>query len=1046
MAVNRITTSVDERILSTLRGNVHPLARPEFDQGRVDDSLPMEHIVLMLQRSPEQETALNSRIDQMHNRQSPYYHQWLRPEEVGACYGPVESDIAAVTRWLQIHGFKIDTVPAGRTMIIFSGTAGQVRNTFHTEIHNLYVNGEWHIANMSEPQIPKALAPVIMGFRSLHNFFPKPNIRMIGDVRRDGKTGIWQWLNRNIRASNFTYSYNATTFYAVGPQDFYTIYNENPLLPPNSNPITGDGQTLAVVEITDITQSDVATFRSAFGLPTYPSTPNATIGGINWMQGISGFCTDPGMADANDEGEASLDIEMVGTTAPNAIIDYVACQSTNTTFGWDLAFTYIINNLASSVSAISSSYGVCETDAGSAGDAMYTAMYEQAVAEGQTVVIATGDSGSDACDRHNGKGPNQGQDLGETGLSVQSASATAYVVAAGGTDFSDVYQGNTNSYWNPTNGAGLGSALSYIPEKAWNDTCSDTVLVDYIQRLIGGGFQYPNGPEGLCNDTTHFAIQYPFTTLGGGTGGVSAFIPLPTWQSVYGIGSGNFTSTSFRNLPDISLFASDGFWNQSLVICDSNGGQNPCDYTNGGDVTMQGVGGTSAVAPLFTGIIGLINEKYGRQGQANYTLYALAQAEYGTTGTPNTSTTSPSIYTCEGSNANAIGAYSGVFPKCIFYEVDRTSQIGASTCVGANNSGCLFSNNGGACASGTPGCFTNTQGDPYGVLSASTTSFESAFSNSAGYNDATGLGSVNVANLVNNWTKVPTRFPSTTAVKSSSTSIFTTTTTNLTATVTATGRGSLAPALGTVSFYSGSACTGTVLGTANLVPASGCTTSCNSSATLSNVAGSAIGTNTTSIDACFGGDAANDAPSTGTTNITVTQTAFTLAAESSAVTITAGQQGTVQLNLSANADVAGSAVTMACSGLPSGASCKFSPITSPITTSATVVTMTITTSTADAKMMLLKTHGSSSTMFAFILPGIVLLPISASGMRRRRECLLRGLALLVMTALMGCGGGSGGSGSSTATPASQNYSVTVTASAPNVNSGTTSTITVTVTQ
>jgi subtilase family serine protease len=1057
MAVARITAAVDDRALTTLHGNVHPLARAEYDQGRVDDNLPLEHIIMLLQRSPEQEKALTTRIDQMHNRRSPYYHQWLSAPDVGGCYGVADPDTAIVIGWLQSHGFRIDSVPAGKMLIVFSGTAGQVRNTFHSEIHNLNVRGEQHIANMSQPQIPAALAPVITGIRSLHNFFSKPNIHILGPVKRDSSTGKWQplepgnsiRLNRKGSNANYTFSNGGQTSFAVGPQDLYTIYNETPLLTA-STPTNGAGQTLAVIERNDITQSDVTTFRSAFGLSTYPATPDATQGGINYLDGITGYCTDPGLANTDDQGEASLDIEWIGVTAPNAIIDYVSCQSTITTDGTDLSLTYVINNLAGSVSAMSSSYGGCEPAGGSSEDAFYTGLFGQAVAEGQTVVVAAGDSGSDACDRGNGDGPNAGQDLGETGLSVQSQSSSLYAVAAGGSDFSDIYQTNFDptSYWSATNGMGLSSALSYIPEMAWNNTCSDTVLVDYIS--YADSITYSNGPEGLCNDTVDaatFGETYPFTTLGGGTGGVSQFISLPTWQSVYGIGlSGNFTSTTNRNLPDISLYAAIGVWPHFLLFCDS--ATATCDFSNGADAQALGVGGTSAVAPMLTGIIGLINQAWPssnpaqptRQGQANYTFYALATAEYGTPTTENVSTTLPSVYTCEGSNINAISTYSSTFPSCTFYDINRTSRVGSSTCVGGANTGCLVDNNGGACATGTPGCYTNTPGDNYGILSLSTTSFESAFSQSAGYNAATGLGSVNIANLVANWTSFTPLFPSTTTMAVSSASIFSTTSTTLTATVTATGRGGIAPPLGTVSVYSGSSCTGTAVATAPLVPATGCTTSCNASASLPGITGAQLGVGADSVVACFSGDGANDAPSTSSAaSVTVVQTALTVAPTPSSLSIVGGQKGTVALAVSANAAIP-TAITLACTGLPSDASCTFSSFT----TLPATVTMTIATTAADAKLIFPREHRSSWLMLGLLLPGILLLPAGAAAIRRRRNCLWCGLTLLLIVGWLGCGGSS----SSTTTPpppTSQNYTVTVTGSATNATSGPAN-VTVTVTQ
>jgi subtilase family serine protease len=1062
LALPRIINRVDENALMSLQGNLHHLARAQYDQGKVDDSLPLEHIILMLRRSPEQESALTTRIDQMHNRRSPYYHQWLKAQDVGKCYGVADSDIAVVTAWLQSHGFKIDTVPAGKMLILFSGTAGQVRNTFHTEIHNLNVRGEQHIANMSEPQIPAALAPVITGFRSLHNFFSKPAIRSIGTVKRDPKTGTWQPLEAGDRFlwkkpqpngqggnPDVTFPNGGTTYYAVGPQDLYTIYDETPLLSATPTPINGAGQTLAVVERTTITHSDVATFRSAFGLPTYPATPNATHGGVNFMDGIIGYCSDPGVS-SSDVGEASLDVEWIGVTAPAATIDFVGCGASNTTDGIDLSLEYAIDDLADTVSAISSSYGGCEADGGSALEAMYSTLFEQAVAEGQTVVVAAGDSGSDACDRGDGDGPNSGQDLGETGISVQTQSSTQYAVAAGGSDFSDSYQTDSNptAYWNPTNGTGLSSALSYIPEMAWNVTCSDALILDWVGYHFG--ITYGTGALGLCNDATNFNEAYPFTTLGGGTGGVSAYTALPTWQSVYGVGlNGNFTSITHRNLPDISMYAAIGTpWLHFLLYCVSSIG--PCDYSNGSDAFAQGVGGTSAVAPMLTGIIALINEanpsgngQATRQGQADYTFYALAGAEYGTPGSPNTSTSAPSLYTCEGSNINAITKYSNsnVFQTCNFNNINRTSQFGSTSCVDGTNTGCLVDNNGGACAAGSPDCYTGTTGDTYGILSLSTITFESGFNQSAGYNAATGLGSVNITNLVANWTSVTPQFASTTTFSLSPSPLYTTDTADLTATVTATGRGSIAPPLGTVSFYAGTACTGTAFASANLVPASNCTTSCNATASPSGVIGAQIGAGTTSVAACFSGDGANDAISSSTASVTLTQTVLTVSATPASLTIVGGQSGTVTLAVSANTAIS-TPVTFTCAGLPSDATCKFTSVTS--LPSSTNVTMTITTTTSDAKLIR-PAHGSSGLLLAFVLPSILLLPAGAATIRRRKNWLWCGLALLLMLGWLGCGGGS----SSTPPPppppsGSQTYSVTATGAATGATSGTTGTIQVTV--
>ena len=219
----RVTQPVNTENVVTLRGNTHPLARPEYDQGIAPDSLPTERILLVLKRSAEQETALRQLLDGQQIKSSPNYHMWLTPEQFGQQFGPADSDIQAVTDWLTFQGFQVGHVAAGRTVIEFSGTAGQVRQALHTEIHKYVVNGEEHWANASDPQIPAALTPVVAGFASLNNFPKRPRVhRVLGTFSKSKDTGVVTPLFSIPTGSNEYYL-------AVGPTDFATIYNVLPL-------------------------------------------------------------------------------------------------------------------------------------------------------------------------------------------------------------------------------------------------------------------------------------------------------------------------------------------------------------------------------------------------------------------------------------------------------------------------------------------------------------------------------------------------------------------------------------------------------------------------------------------------------------------------------------------------------------------------------------------------------------------------------------------------------------------------------------------------
>ena len=141
--------------------------------------------------------------------------------------------------------------PAGQRLVIFSGTAEQVADTFHTEIHRYAVNGAMHIANSQDPQIPSALAPVVAGVLSMHDFRKASASHPARQVANPENT-------------------QGGTHYLF-PSDYATIYNLNPLYAAGKN---GAGTSIAIVGRSNITLSDVTSFRSASGLSS-PKTPTA---------------------------------------------------------------------------------------------------------------------------------------------------------------------------------------------------------------------------------------------------------------------------------------------------------------------------------------------------------------------------------------------------------------------------------------------------------------------------------------------------------------------------------------------------------------------------------------------------------------------------------------------------------------------------------------------------------------------------------------------------------------------------------------------------
>jgi uncharacterized protein (TIGR03437 family) len=514
---DRIAARIDINRRVPLRGHVHPNARPQYDRGPVAPSFLVPAITVFLKPSSAQQSALQRTLADQQDPASPNYHRWLTPEQYANSFGASQSDTDKIVAWLEAQGFSVEEVARGRTWITFSGTAQQVQSAFRAGIHRYDVNGELHYANSSDPSVPAALDGIVRGFRGLHDFRLKPR-----SIRRE--------IDPEMTTGGGSHR--------IAPDDLATIYDISPLYQAG---IDGSGQKIAVVGQTDINLSDIQTFRSKFNLP--PSDPQQILVPRHPNPGITG-----------DLDEADLDLEWSGAIARNATIVYVYSDDVVAS-----VFYAIDRNLAP---VISMSYGFCEQ--GNLFELpIFQSMAQQGNAQGITWLTASGDTGAADCDP-------QDAAVAQNGLAVDAPASVPEITSLGGTEFNE--QGG--SYWSGANTANGASALSYIPEKAWNDTAARG-------------------------------------SLAAGGGGTSIFFPRPAWQTGPGV-----PNDSFRHVPDISLSASadvDGY-----VV-----------YSGGGLVIR---GGTSVAAPVMAGIISLLNQylvstKVLSQpglGNINPTLYRLA--------------------------------------------------------------------------------------------------------------------------------------------------------------------------------------------------------------------------------------------------------------------------------------------------------------------------------------------------------------------------------------------------------------------------------------
>jgi subtilase family serine protease len=711
-----VREKIDRSHLTTLYGNTRREANANNDQGPVSADLVMDHMMLVLQRPAELDQAAAQFVDDLHSSKSPNFHKWISAADFGARFGPAQADIDTVTQWLTDNGFTVNVIYPSGMMIDFSGTASQVESAFGTQIRNYRVAGIDHIANARDPRIPTALAGVIKGVASLHDFKPRAFNHRVTPEHINPKNGQV--------TSQYTFTSGGQTFQALVPSDLQTIYNITPLL--NAG-ISGQGTKIVLIEDTNqfncnaanalgacSSTSDWAVFRRTFGLAKYPlgtltqDNPAPATGTNN--------CTNPGTN--GDAVEASIDVQWAAAAAPSAALVNSACRGSRTTFGGLIAVQNILSQPnANGVNVISMSYGESETAGGAALNASFNNTFQQAAAAGVAVFVSSGDEDAASADN--------GGTRARDGITVSGWMSSPYDVSVGGLDFADTYLDQNSKYWNATNNVFYGSAKSYIPEQPWNDSCAGTLLAQFE---TGSPITY--GDTGFCNTTEganfHLAVGgsggpsncatgAPATS--GVANGTCAGWAKPTYQST-NLFAGE-VNDGVRDTPDVSLMAANGLWGHYYIICYSNvadaaDGGTPCV---GQPLNWPGFGGTSVSSPIMAAIQALViqHKGTGNQGLPNYRYYQMAATEYGASGSA----------TCNSSLGNAVGK------SCAFYDVTLGDIIAdCQPKTGTTRFDCYL-------PSGA-----------FGALSTDNNSYQPAYPTTTGWDFATGIGSVNAYNLV----------------------------------------------------------------------------------------------------------------------------------------------------------------------------------------------------------------------------------------------------------------------------------------------------------
>jgi hypothetical protein len=982
-APDRITGTIDSGKMVALSYQVQHRAKAQYDQGLVDGSFPLNNVKLFLVPSPSQVKALKQLLEEQQDPKSPNFHKWLTPQQYADRFGLSHNDVQKTKAWLKSQGLTVGKVANGRNWINFSGTAAQIGSAFRTEIHRYNVNGEMHFANSTPPSIPAALSGIATGFLGLDDFRPKPMIKKA--VPRE----------RKARPAYYDAQTGLNDF--IAPNDIATIYDLGPLYTAGFD---GTGENLLIVGQTDVYLADLVNFRSGFSLPAIYSGCTANSSGVltactssstaNFQYILDPNSSDPGVS-TGDLSEADLDLEWSAATARGAqIIFYNSTNVFNSLLD-------AIDNATVLARVMSMSYGNCEWNLGTfiltpSGPGGFETGLMQANSLGITVMNSSGDSGSAECDPPIGGSDPNGLAIG--GLAVSYPASSPEVTGVGGTAI--VYPtGFTSTYWTTDNTSNDGGTAQNppLPETAWNDDA----------ELPVAGF----GGTALTWQQTYAIVQ-----SGGGVSNcaqqndptdslcVKGF-PVPSWQSALSFPT--TPPTAGRYSPDVSLLASPNF--PGYVYCtpleelatgttDQNSPTSSCasgiasavnGVVSGSSYVVEPsvVGGTSASAPVFAGLVTMLNQFLNGAsspglGNINPKLYQLAAATP-SNGAFHQVVTGENMVYCSGDTPN---------PS---YEINS-----AYLCPGATSSTGIFG-------------WNASNADPI-----------------TGYNLVTGLGSVDANFLFTAWQASLGSFTLTPVPAS-----LTVTAGHTSGPITITLTPSSAPPFNTPVTYSCSA--GAVAGTTCIFTPSTATLS-PVTLTIATAASMQTGAVPITVSATGGGV-------TETTPVTLTVSAtdqtFQLTQQGSAsLQVNPGQTGTATIAVTQPTNGFNTLLTFTCSETTapilsaSGSVCTVTPAAP----TAGPVTVNITTVAPTAQM-----HPPLGTgrgiFYAALLPGLLGIVFTA-GSRKRAARSLRFLSLIVVLGfstlwLASCSSNSS-STKNPGTPAGS-YPVTVNATTGGVN-------------
>jgi subtilase family serine protease len=627
---DRIPASADLASRVRLSGHVPAWTARETDLGPVPAGTQL-HLIFSLSRSAQRQAAFDQLLADQQNPSSPRYHQWLTPQQVGTQYGPTQNDLAAITSWLSSQGFHVDSIEPSGLFIHASAPTAVASAALQVSLHNYTHLSRTLQEPTSEPSLPAGLTQVVSFIAGLGEVDYRTHLRQSAPLLNT-QTNL---RNTHPDLGSATPAASAPSAplpdfdlgnnnFVVAPADFAVIYDLNSAY--NAG-ITGSSERVAIIGGSRLLASDLSYFQSISGIPS--SQPNYIVPSCNG-------CSDPGITKDDNEAEGTLDFDRVSATATGASVDQIISFNwLNGTVTAELIL-YAINTVNDPI--LTMSFGACEAEQTSSYLAYENSVFSQAASQGISVFASSGDAGVDGC-----------EGAGATPAVTQTASisdicGSPYVTCVGGTEFNDA--SNYAAYWSAANNrSNAESALSYIPEGAWNEPTATN----------------------SSNQTV-----YEVASTGGGFSTVQA---KPYWQ----VGTG-VPADGARDVPDVSF---SGAGHDGYFGCFSTGGGS-CIPNAQGQYYLSVFSGTSATAPAMAAVAAMLDQKLGaRQGNLNPILYKVAaststafhDATPASSGVASCSTAIPSM--CNNSDAAPSSLTGGLAGYALTTGYDLATGLGS---------------------------------------------------------------------------------------------------------------------------------------------------------------------------------------------------------------------------------------------------------------------------------------------------------------------------------------------------------------------------------